>query len=81
MLWAPTASLWYRYDEHLSLVARYRYEHYDQEDWQFDGLGVTRLTSNVEGLPLLGTNNDVFLRNGLEDYEANLFSLSAVFEF
>ncbi len=81
LLWAPTASLWYRYDERVSFVARYRFEHYDQENWQFDELGVTRLTSSVEGLPLLGTNNDVFLHNGLEDYDANLFSLSAVFEF
>ena len=80
LLWAPTASLRYRYDEHVSFVAGYRYEHYDQEDWQFDGLGVTRLTSDVRGLPLLGTNNDVFLRNGLEDYEAHLFSLSFVYE-
>ena len=64
----------------MSFIAGYRYEHYDQEDWQFDDLGVTRLTSSVEGLPLLGTNNDVFLRNGLEDFEAHLFSLSVVFE-
>jgi nuclear transport factor 2 (NTF2) superfamily protein len=47
-LWAPMASLLYRYDDHLRLVAGYRYEHYDQEDWQFDELGVTRGTSSVE---------------------------------
>lgn len=38
------------------------------------------MTSSVEGLPLLGTNNDVLLRNGVEDFEAHLFSLSVVFE-
>jgi len=80
-LWAANTSLRYRYDEHLSLIARYRYESYDQHDWQFDGLGVTRLTSNVEGQPLLGTNNDVFLNDGLENYGAHLFSLSVVYHF
>jgi hypothetical protein len=50
-------------------------------DWQFDGLGVTRLTSNVAGQPLLGTNNDVFLANGLENYEVNLVSLSVIYHF
>ena len=59
-LWAPMASLAYRYDEHVRLIAGYRYEHYDQDDWQFDELGVTRGTSTVEGQPLITTNNDVF---------------------
>ena len=80
-LWSPTASLTYRYDEHVRVIAGYRFEHYDQEDWQFDELGVTRGTSHVEGQPLLGTNNDVFLANGLEDYDANIFSLSLLYEF
>ena len=64
-LWALFTSASYRLDEHWTFVARYRYEHYTQKDWQFDGLGVTTLTSTVEGQPLLGTNSDVFLRNGL----------------
>ena len=80
-LWAPTASLWYRWDEHVSFIARYRFEHYDQDDWQFDELGVTRGTSTVEGQPLITTNNDVFLANGVEDYDANIATLSVVFEF
>jgi MtrB/PioB family decaheme-associated outer membrane protein len=80
MLWAPTANLQYRYDDHVSFIAGYRFEHYDQKNWQYDGLGVTRGTSNVEGAPLLGTNNDVFLHNGLEDFAAHLFSLSVKFE-
>jgi MtrB/PioB family decaheme-associated outer membrane protein len=80
-LWGPMASLVYHYDEHVRFIARYRYEHYDQEDWQFDELGVTVGTSTVEGQPLITTNNDVFLANGVEDYDAHLFGLSAVFEF
>jgi MtrB/PioB family decaheme-associated outer membrane protein len=80
-LWGVSSSLRYQYDERLSFVARYRYENYDQKDWQFDELGVTRLTSSVEGQPLLGTNNDVFLNDGLEDYRAHILSLSAVFQF
>ena len=43
--------------------------------------GVTRLTSNVEGVPLLGTNNDVYMRDGLPGYNANFFSVSAVLKF
>jgi MtrB/PioB family decaheme-associated outer membrane protein len=81
LLWAPTASLSYRYDEHVKFIARYRFEHYDQDDWQFDDLGVTHGTSSVEGQPLLGTNNDVYLANGIEDYDANIATLSVVFEF
>jgi hypothetical protein len=80
-LWAPTASLSYRWDEHTRFIAGYRYEHYDQEDWQFDGLGVTAGTSTVEGQALTTTNNDVFLANGTEDYSANIATLSVVFEF
>ena len=71
----------YRLDEHWTFVARYRYEHYTQKDWQFDGLGVTTLTSTVEGQPLLGTNSDVFLRNGLPRYDVSFFSVSAVLSF
>jgi hypothetical protein len=41
---------------------------------------VTRGTSTVEGRPL-STTNDVFLANGVEDYDANIVSLSVVFEF
>ena len=62
-------------------MARYRYGHYHQEDWQFDELGLTRLKGSVEGQPLLGTNNDVLLRTGLEDYDANIFGLGVVYEF
>lgn len=80
-LWAATTSLEYKYDAHWTLVGRYRYEHWDHGDFQFDEIGVTRLTSAVEGVPLLGTNNDVFLHNGLEDYDVHLFSLSVVYHF
>jgi MtrB/PioB family decaheme-associated outer membrane protein len=80
-LWALFSNLSFRANENWTFVARYRYENYDQSDWQFDGLGVTRLTSNVDGQPLLGTNNDVFLRNGLEDYHAHFFSVSAILSF
>ena len=80
-LWALFTSASYRLDEHWTFVARYRYEHYTQKDWQFDGLGVTTLTSTVEGQPLLGTNSDVFLRNGLPRYDVSFFSVSAVLSF
>ena len=80
-LWAFFTSASYRLGDHWTLTARYRYEHYTQKDWQFDGLGVTTLTSNVEGQPLLGTNSDVFLRNGLPGYHVSFFSVSAVLSF
>jgi MtrB/PioB family decaheme-associated outer membrane protein len=80
-LWTASTSLSFKVDEHLTLIARYRYESYDENDFQFDGLGVTRLTSTMEGQPLLGTNNDVFLHNGLEDYGAHVFSASVVYRF
>ncbi|MGH9887280.1 MAG: TonB-dependent receptor domain-containing protein, partial [bacterium] len=80
-LQALFASLSFRLDQSWTFVGRYRYEHYDEKDWQFDQIGVTRLTSNVDGQPLLGTNNDVFLQNGLREYHASFFSVSAVFSF
>jgi MtrB/PioB family decaheme-associated outer membrane protein len=80
-LWAIFSTVSYRLNEHWTVVGRYRYEHYDQRNWQYDGLGVTRLTSNVEGVPLLGTNNDVYMRDGLPGYNANFFSVSAVLKF
>jgi MtrB/PioB family decaheme-associated outer membrane protein len=80
-LWALFTSASYRLDDHWTFVARYRYEHYTQKDWQFDDLGVTTLTSTVEGQPLLGTNSDVFLRNGLPGYHVSFVSVSAVLSF
>ena len=77
---AVTSTLRFQYNENLAFVAGHRYEDYEQEDFQFDGLGVTNASSNVEGVPVSGSN-DVYLRNGLRDYDAHLFSLSATFEF
>jgi len=74
-LQAVTSSLRFRYNEQLTFVARHRWEDYDQDDWQYDRLGLTSASSNVDG------TNDVYLRDGLRDYDAHLFSLSAIYEF
>lgn len=79
-LQAVTSSLRFQYSEALAFVARHRWEDYEQDDFQFDGLGYTSASSSVGGVPVSGTT-DVYLRNGLRDYEAHLFSLSAIYEF
>ena len=79
-LQAVTSSLRFQFSESLAFVARHRWEDYEQDDFQFDGLGYTSASSSVGGVPVSGTT-DVYLRNGLRDYDAHLVSLSAIYEF
>ena len=58
----------------------YRYEDYNQSDFQYDQLGLTNLSSFVEGTQVSGSG-DVFLNNAVGDYHAHIISMSATFRF
>ena len=79
-LQAVTSDLEYRYNEALSFAFRYRWEAYDQKDFQFDELGLSSASSFVEGVPVSGSN-DVFLANGVSDYNVHILSLSTRLSF